>query len=128
MRTRLAVLSVALVAAISLGSAGLAMAGTAAKTIVTIKGPDGDFHGKIKSPDAGCLADRVVRLFMSDSADGPFERTGNSDTSEQQGSVGEWSLGNTGLRDGFFYAKAKATPACKGGKSRVLELVNGVPQ
>ena len=128
MRTRLAVLSVALVAAISLGSAGLAMAGTAAKTIVTIKGPDGDFHGKIKSPDAGCLADRVVRLFMSDSADGPFERTGNSDTSQQQGDVGEWSLGNTGLRDGFFYAKAKATPACKGGKSRVLELVNGVPQ
>ena len=72
--------------------------------------------------------DRVVRLFMSDSADGPFERTGNSDTSQQQGDVGEWSLGNTGLRDGFFYAKAKATPACKGGKSRVLELVNGVPQ
>jgi hypothetical protein len=128
MRTRLAVLSVALVAAISLGSAGLAMAGTAAKTIVTIKGPNGDFQGKIKSPDAGCLGDRVVRLFMSDSVDGPFERTGNSDTSEQQGDVGVWSLGNTGLRDGFFYAKAKATPACKGGKSRVLELVNGVPQ
>ena len=128
MKTRLAVLLVAVVAAISLVFTGLAQAGTAAKTIVTIKGPDGDFHGKIKSPDAGCLGDRLVRLFMSDSADGPFERTGNSDTSEQQGDVGVWSLGNTGLRDGFFYAKAKATPACKGGKSRVLELVNGVPQ
>ena len=128
MRTRLAVLSVALVAAVSLGSTGLARAGTAAKTIVTIKGPNGDFQGKIKSQDPGCLGDRIVRLFMSDSADGPFERTGNSDTSQQQGGVGEWSLGNTGLRDGFFYAKAKATPACKGGKSRVLELVNGVPQ
>ena len=78
------------------------MVGTAAKTIVTIKGPNGDFQGKIKSPDAGCLGDRVVRLFMSDTADGPFERTGNSDTSQQQGDVGEWSLGNTGLRDGFF--------------------------
>ena len=37
-------------------------------------------------------------------------------------------MGNTGLRDGFFYARTKATPACKGGKSRVLELVGGVPQ
>ena len=128
MKTRLSVLLVAVVATSSLMFTQLAAAGTASKTIVTIKGPDGDFHGKIKSPDAGCLADRVVRLFMSDSADGPFERTGNSDTSEQQGTVGKWSLGNTGLRDGFFYVKAKATPTCKHGKSRVLELVNGVPQ
>ncbi len=128
MKTRLAVLPVAVVAAIALMFTGVATAGTAAKTIVTIKGPDGDFHGKIKSQDSGCLGDRLVRLFMSDSADGPFERTGNSDTSEQQGTVGEWSLGNTGLRDGFFYAKAKATPSCKGGKSRVLHLVGGVPQ
>jgi hypothetical protein len=128
MKTRLAVLLVAVVAVSSLMFTGLATAGTAANTIVTIKGPNGDFHGKIKSPDAGCLGDRLVRLFMSDSADGPFERTGNSDTSEQQGDVGEWSLGNTGLRDGFFYAKAKATPDCKRGLSRVLELVDGVPQ
>ena len=58
---------------------------------------------------AGCVGARLVRLFMSDSADGPFARTGNSDTSEQQGDVGVWSFGNTGLRDGFFYAKAKKT-------------------
>ena len=128
MKTKLAVLLVAVVAASSLTFAGLATAGTAAKTTVTIKGPDGDFHGKIKSEDAGCVGDRLVRLFMSDSADGPFARTGNSDTSEQQGDVGVWSFGNTGLRDGFFYAKAKATPDCGGDRSRVLELVDGVPQ
>jgi hypothetical protein len=128
MKTRLAFLLVAVVAAISLALTGLATAGTAARTIVTIQGPDGDFQGKIRSQDPGCLGDRLVRLFMSDSADGPFERTGNSDTSEQQGNVGVWSLGNTGLRDGFFYAKAKATPGCRGGRSRVLELVDGVPQ
>ncbi|MGZ5214052.1 MAG: hypothetical protein ACXWEJ_10145 [Actinomycetota bacterium] len=128
MKTRLAVLLVAVVAASSLSFTGVATAGTAAKTIVTIKGPDGDFHGKVKSQDPGCRGDRLVRLFKSDSADGPFERTGNSDTSEQQGGVGVWSLGNTGLRDGFFYAKAKATPDCKGGRSGVLELVHGVPQ
>ena len=129
MKTRVAVLLVALVAA-SLVLAGLAMASTArtARTTVTIKGPDGDFHGKIKSDDPACRGDRLVRIFMSDSADGPFERTGNSDTSEQQGNAGVWSMGNTGLRDGFFYAKAQATPGCRGGKSRVLELVDGVPQ
>ena len=104
------------------------MAGTAAKTIVTIKGPNGDFHGQDQEP--GCRMSRRPRrpALHVRQRDGPFERTGNSDTSQQQGDVGEWSLGNTGLRDGFFYAKAKATPACKGGKSRVLELVNGVPQ
>lgn len=128
MKTRLAILLVAVVAASSLTFVGLATAGTTARTIVTIKGPDGDFHGKIKSQDPGCLGDRLVRLFMSDNADGPFERTGNSDTSEQQGDVGVWSFGNTGLRDGFFYAKAKRTPDCRGGRSRVLELVDGVPQ
>jgi hypothetical protein len=128
MKTRLAFLLVAVIAASSLTFTELATAGTAARTIVTIKGPDGDFHGKIKSQDSGCLGDRLVRLFMSDSADGPFERTGNSDTSEQRGDVGVWSMGNTGLRDGFFYAKAKATPDCRGGRSRVLELVDGVPQ
>ena len=75
---------------------GFATAGAEARTTVTIKGPNGDFHGKIKSPDDGCVGDRVVRLFMSDNAEGPFERTGNSDTSQQNGDVGEWSLGNTG--------------------------------
>jgi len=128
MKTRLAALLVTVVAASSLTFTGLAMAGTAARTIVTIKGPDGDFHGKIKSQDPGCLEDRLVRLFMSDSADGPFERTGNSDTSDQQGDVGVWSMGNTGLRDGFFYAKAQKTPDCRGGQSRVIELINGIPQ
>jgi hypothetical protein len=128
MKTRFAVLLVAIVAMSTLVFPGLANAGTAARTIVTIKGPDGDFHGKIRSQDPGCLGDRLVRLFMSDSADGPFARTGNSDTSEQQGVVGVWSFGNRGLRDGFFFAKAKKTPDCRGGRSRVLELVDGVPQ
>ncbi len=127
MKTRLTVMLIAVVAT-SVMFTGFATAGAEAKTTVTIKGPIGDFHGKIKSPDDGCVGDRVVRLFMSDNAAGPFERTGNSDTSQQNGDVGEWSLGNTGLRDGFFYAKAKATPGCQKGKSRVLHLVDGVPQ
>ena len=51
MKTRLAVLLIAVVAVSSPMFTGLATAGTAANTIVTIKGPNGDFHGKIKSPD-----------------------------------------------------------------------------
>ena len=97
MRTKLAVLSVAVVAAISLMFAGVATAGTPSKTIVTIKGPNGDFHGKIKSRDAGCRGDRLVRLFMSDSADGPFERTGNW---TRPSSRAPWACGRW------------ATPAC----------------
>ena len=128
MKTRLTILLIAVVAGSSLTSTGLATAGTAARTVVTIRGPDGDFHGRIRSSDPDCLGDRVVRLFMSDSADGPFERTGNSDTSEQQGDVGVWSMGNTGLRDGFFFARTGRTPECRGDRSKVLELVDGVPQ
>ena len=131
MKTRLAFLLVAVVGVVAAGSlmfAGLATAVPAVGTTVTIKGPDGDFQGKIKSQDSRCVGGRLVRLFMSDSANGPFARTGNSDTSEHQGDVGVWSMGNTGLRDGFFYAKAKATPGCRPGRSRVLELINGVPQ
>jgi hypothetical protein len=128
MKTRLAAVLAAFVVMSSLSLGGFAMAGTAARTKVTIKGPNGDFNGKLKSVDEGCLGDRLVRLFSSAGPDGPFERTGNSDTSEQQGTVGVWSMGNTGLRDGYFYAKVKKTPECRGGKSKVLYLVDGVPQ
>lgn len=51
-----------------------------------------------------------------------------SDTSEQQGTVGTWSVGNTGERDGKFYAKVAKAPGCKGARSRTLELVDGKPQ
>ena len=128
MKTKLVILLVAVVAVSSLMFTGIATARTAASTIVTIKGPQGDFAGKIKSSNPKCRGHRLVQLFESDKAKGPFTKTGNSDTSERQGPVGVWSMGNTGLKDGFFYAKAKATPICKAGRSRVLHLVNGVPQ
>ena len=128
MKKSLAVLFATAVVMTSPAFTGIARAGTAARTILTIQGPDGDFRGKVKSPDATCRGDRHILLFRSDNADGPFVRTGNSDTSEQQGDVGVWSMGNTGLRDGYFFAKAKATPDCARGRSPVIHLVNGVPQ
>ena len=41
--------------------------------------------------------------------------------------VGVWSMENTGLRDGYFFVKPKATPEMSAG-SRTLHLVDGVPQ
>jgi hypothetical protein len=120
MKRRLAMLLVAVIAVSAFGFTGVASAG-AARTRVTIEGPNGDFQGTIESIRS-CLGGRRVILFMSDSADGPFARTGNTDTSERQGSIGVWSMGNTGLRDAFFYAKAKKTDTCRGGRSPVIHV------
>ncbi len=51
-----------------------------------------------------------------------------SDTSDVQGDHGEWSVGNTGFRDGFFYAKVGRSPGCRSDRSKTIELVDGVPQ
>src|SRR3954466_7567547 len=107
--------------------AGVASAG-AARTRVTIEGPNGDFEGTITSTSRHCLGNRRVLLFMSDNANGPFARTGNSDTSERQNNIGVWSMGNTGLRDGFFYAKAKKTDTCRGGGRPPPPLKNNKPR
>jgi hypothetical protein len=96
-------------------------------TKVTIKGPDGDFHGKIFSSNTHCLGGRVVRVFMSTDNGSTWQRIG-SDTSSRNGSYGTWSIGNSGYRDGLFYARATRTTSCRGGKSPTIELVNGVPQ
>jgi len=127
MKRKIALVLVA-VLAISAVTTGLAIAGTRARTTVTIQGPNGDFEGTVRSRDPGCRGDRIVRLFMATSANGPFERTGNMDTTEVQGNVGVWSMGNTGHRDGFFQARAKRTESCRAGRSPILELDNGVPQ
>ena len=123
MKRRLAMLLVAVIAVSAFGFTGVASAG-AARTRVTIEGPNGDFQGTIESTRS-CLGGRRVFLYKSDSADGPFERTGNMDTSERQGDIGVWSLGNTGLRNGYFYAKATKTDACRAGRSPVIHLRRG---
>ena len=42
-----------------------------------------------------------------------------SDTSERQGSVGVWSVGNTGM-EGKFYARTGSTLECKGDTSPTI--------
>jgi hypothetical protein len=127
MRARTVLLLVALVVSSASALQGIAVAGGAAPTRLTIHGPDGDFHGAIFSDLGSCLGHRTVRVFMSKSADGPFDRIG-SDTSQRDGAKGVWSIGNSGYRDGYFYARVAKTTGCRSDRSRLLHLVNGVPQ
>ena len=96
-------------------------------TQITIKGPNGYFAGKILSANASCLGGRQRAGVHAVLAHDPFERIA-SDTSERQGDRGVWSVGNTGFRDGFFQARVTKTTTCRGARSRILELDNGVPQ
>jgi hypothetical protein len=107
-----AVLALCVGAALML--AAVASAGTPPyATHVTIKEENGDFHGKVKSPEGGqiCIENRKVTVFKK--KDGPDQKV-NSDTS---GSDGSWNTGNTHVGHGKYYAKAKAvfeTRAAKG--------------
>ena len=128
MRSRLTILAIAV--ASSLVFAGVAAAGTSVATKVTIRGPDGDFHGRLISTSDSCLGDRRVSVFeqLGDEQSPSTDDRIASDTSEQDGDHGEWSVGNTGFRDGFFYAKVGRSPGCRGDRSKTIELVDGVPQ
>ncbi len=85
-------------------------------TEVTIKGPNGDFSGKVKSDAAQCKENRKVTVFKKRAGD---DKKLGSDTSESNGA---WSTGNSGENKGKFYAKAKAVDVCEAGKSETIEL------
>jgi hypothetical protein len=126
-------LTLAVAGAITAGAlvlSGVAVAGGAAATRVTIRGPQGDFQGKIFSASDSCLGERRVTVFMmhSEEPTPSADMRIASDTSEQNGNRGEWSVGNTGFRDGVFYAKVARSPGCKGDLSPTIELVDGEPQ
>jgi hypothetical protein len=130
MRTRSLSVLVGVIASVTLLLSGVAWAGGATPTKITIKGPNGDFHGRILSTNTDCLGDRRVAVFeqLGDTQDPSTDDRIATDTSQRQGTHGEWSVGNTGFRDGFFYAKVGRTPSCKGDRSKTIELVDGVPQ
>jgi hypothetical protein len=97
---------------------------------VTIRGPQGDFNGTIRSESTSCLGDRRVSVFkqVGDTQQPSADERIASDTSEQHGNRAHWSVGNTGERDGFFYAKVARAPGCRGDRSPTIELVDGEPQ
>ena len=96
-------------------------AATKARTTLTIQAEGVDLFGKVKSTRLGCLGNRTVKVYkqkgteQSPSTDPVIA----SDTSERQGDVGVWSVGNTGM-EGKFYARTRATLNCKGDTSPTI--------
>jgi len=119
-------LSAGLVAAVV--CAALAFAGTAlargADTGVTIHGPEGDFHGKVLSERSKCEVDRKVVVYKQKGRHQKpsVDRKIADDISERSGDVGVWSVGNTGFKQGKFYAKARHSRGCETGYSKTIRL------
>lgn len=123
MKARAVFLSVALVAgslALMIGGAGAA---GRAQTTITIEGQDGDFRGEIRSVRE-CRGGRTVKVFkqVGPQQSPRDDRLIASDTSERQGKVGVWSVGNTGYRSGRFYAKVTRTATCRAAFSPTIRL------
>ena len=121
MKFRSLLLTLALIATAVLVFAALALA-RPAKTTVTITGPNGDFSGKLFSPKRSCLANRtvVVHKLLGNGYDPANDPVIGSDISERSGGHGEWSIGNSGFKNGRFYALAKRSTGCRRGFSPVI--------
>ena len=115
MRSKLALPLAALVAG-TLLFGGTAVAGGG--TSVTIKGDQGDFHGKVITRD-GCRAERTVKVFKI--KDDENVNIGSDTTAED----GKWSTGNSGYKNGRFFAKLKASEECEGARSETIRLKDG---
>jgi hypothetical protein len=108
--------------------AALALAGTAmargADTAVTIKGPNGDFHGKVLSERSKCEVGRKVSVYKQKGRKQKpsVDQKIGSDMSERSGNVGVYSLGNTGFKKGKFYAKAAHSRGCNVDYSKTIKL------
>jgi hypothetical protein len=91
-------------------------------TDVTIRGPQGDFYGKVKSERPRCVRDRKVKVYKAKSSGDLKIATDMSNDD------GEWSVGTTGYKNGRFYAKATRTDDCKAGLSKIIKLIDGEVQ
>lgn len=117
------VLSFALAAVAGLlAIAGLSIASERANSIVTIRGDNGDYHGRILSKRQGCLGDRIVKVYKQkgDHQRPRRDQVIGKDTSEKDGDHGVWSVGNTGFKHGDFYAKVRRTDSCRGNFSQTI--------
>lgn len=91
-------------------------AGTMATTKVTIKEQNGDFWGRVISPQAKCYEERKVVLMKVKS--GKDEKMA-MDTADMDG---DWNTGNTGYNKGRYYAKAGKISGCDADKSPIIKL------
>lgn len=118
-------LSAGLVAAVACGA--LALAGTAlargADTGVTIRGQEGDYHGKVLSERSKCEVGRKVVVYKQKgkTQKPSVDQKIGSDISERSGNVGVWDIGNSGFKHGKFYAKAAHSRGCNVGFSKTIK-------
>lgn len=113
MVARLSVLLAAILAVALLPAASAAGASYSTKVIVSLKTPA--FHGKLKSSQSACTANRAVKLFRKKA--GPDKLLG----SDRSNANGKWSI-PIKLKPGSYYAKAPAKGSCKSAKSKVLTI------
>jgi hypothetical protein len=104
------------------GATTVAQADERTPTKVTIKGDEGDYYGYVKSSDYDCENDRTVKVYKMEGSS-PSPKTDlviGTDTSSPNGPDGMWSIGNSGYKEGSFYAKVKKTDTCGGDTSKVI--------
>jgi hypothetical protein len=119
-------LSTAVAAALMIGALALssmAFGRAAADTGVTIRGDNGDYHGKVLSERAKCQVDRKVVVYKQRGRhqEPTTDKKIGSDISEDAGNHGVWDIGNSGFKHGKFYAKAKRSPGCATGYSKTIK-------
>ena len=114
--TKTRITTLAMTAAIALTG----VAEGAAKDKLTIQGPNGDFQGLVKAKKKRCMKNRTVHVFMKTDAG---DQEIGSDTSELQGKRGKWSIGNSGYKNGRFYAVADAKGSCAQLRSKTITVV-----
>ena len=104
-----------------LGLGATAFAGQTSSK-VTIKGSDGDYYGYVKSSKSSCESNRTVKVYkMKGSSPKPSKDTKiGSDIAQPNGPDGMWSIGNSGFKNGKFYARIAATDKCGGDLSKVI--------
>lgn len=95
--------------------AGGASAGLKAKTEIKLTNTV-DVAGKVKSKDALCKDGRKVSIFKKRSGDDKKLGSDNAD------GAGEFSFGNPGLSKGKYYVKARSTPGCFAGVSKIFQV------
>ena len=98
------------------------VADAAPKDKLTIKGPNGDFQGTIKAEKTRCMKNRTVHVFMK-TDQGDQEIGSDSSELNSDKSRGLWSIGNSGYKNGKFYARADAKGQCSPLKSKTITVV-----
>jgi hypothetical protein len=124
MRGKLFLASIVAAVTAAVAMASLAGAAGRADTKVTIHGMNGDFQGRVLSNSQRCLGNRKVIVYKQkhNTQDPANDNQIGTDITERHGDHGDWSIGNSGFRNGKFYARVTRTDNCKSDFSKTITL------